>query len=252
MSNYENIEEPSIEEIENELFNTTWREDAKELPHDYLTSPEQEVIQKYIEYKPLTEKEVAEVKMLLRRYRPALIKEQPQETINRAVENINYVNDEKAFLQLVDEQDQIQTIPFTFKKNNKEYRMHFDIYPVTDSQAILDIQNNLSMFKDLTEEEAQIYQKVQSGQTLTREEEQVRQHIQDKIEQATQQNTKQIIIEYLSMQLTFTGKASCPDCMKKVFKRVPLVYLAVLFQKVQEINNIADVKVDQVFQEFNH
>ena len=108
------------------------------------------------------------------------------------------------------------------------------------------------MFKDLTESEAEVYAKMQQDEPLTREEEIIRASVERKIEEATQQNTKQIVIEFLAMQVKFHGCDSSYEDMKKVFERIPLLYLATLFRRVQEIANLQDLEAEKVFQEFSY
>ena len=251
MKEYTEPHEPSIEEIENELFMGRWREEAKQLPLKYLSPQEQALIQRYINNGILSPDEEEQVKEILEQYRPALMKIKPAETIENAEKNAQYIEDEKAFLELIDATSEIQVIPFTFMKGEKTYRMKFDLYPLTDSQAITDITSNLSMFQDLTEDELITYNKIQHGETLTREEILLRASVEEKIQQATTQNTRRTVIEYLAMQLKFHGKDSSQEVMKQTFSRIPDVYLSLLFDEVQERNHISDLKAEKVFQPFD-
>ena len=113
MKEYTEPHEPSIEEIENELFMGRWREEAKQLPLKYLSPQEQALIQRYINNGILSPDEEEQVKGILEQYRPALMKIKPAETIENAEKNAQYIEDEKAFLELIDTTSEIQVIPFT-------------------------------------------------------------------------------------------------------------------------------------------
>lgn len=239
-----------ISDIEAELMVTDWKQEAEQIPIEALSSEEQLILLKFLNDNELTNDEQDQLQQILAQYRPAIQKLKPQEQLENLKLNEQIILDEKQFLELEDDFDRIHTVPFSYPQGNKTIRMHLDIYPISDSQAILDIQNNMSLFKDLTEKESDVYQKMQTGQALTREELLIQENIQNKINKATQENQKEIMVEFLAMQCKFHDCDSSYDDMKKVFTRIPIVYLAVLFQKVQEYSNLSDVNVEEVFREF--
>lgn len=236
--------------ITEELYQTTWKDEAKAIPLELVTPHEQQIITTYLQDKPITPQQQEELEKILSRYRPAIQKLDPKGTMENLEHNIQLVEDEKAFLELVDEYDEVQVIPFTFYQGDREVRMKFDLYPLLDSDVITSITDNLSLFRDMTDQELTTYNKIQNGEQLTREEIIIRAGLEQKIKKATQENQKQTLVEYLSLQLKFHGRDSSAEDMKQVFQHIPLAYLALLFQEVQQRNHLDDIRLDNVFQEF--
>ncbi len=242
------LEDPTS--INKELVGTDWKQEAEQIPLDMVTPIERYYLEKCIQGENFEEEELDILGEILSKYRPALEKIQPGEVMENINNNTRIVEDEKAFLEYCDDFEQVQVIPFTFYQGDTCYRMKFDLYPLTDSEAITSIGDNLSMFKDFTDEELQTYNKIQNGDNLTREEIIIRAGLEQKIQQATQRNQRQTIVEFLTIQLKFHGKDSSPDDMRKVFTHMPFAYLALLFQEVQNRSHLSDTRLENVFQDF--
>ena len=237
--------------IEEELLTTDWLEEARQIPLDMVTPLEKHYLTKYLDEEVVLDDDEKEIlTSILEKYRPALQKVQPGEVLENLEGNTRIVEDEKAFLQYCDEFERVQVIPFTFYQGGNCYRMKFDLYPLTDSEAITSIGDNLAMFKDFTDEELQTYNKIQNGDNLTREEIIIRAGLEQKIQQATQKNQRQTIVEFLTLQLKFHNKDSSPEAMRKVFTHMPFAYLALLFQEVQNRSHLSDTRLENVFQDF--
>lgn len=244
-------EPPTVEEIEEELLTSgKWKEEAGQIPLDKVTPHEAYILSSYLhdELKPEDEKEL---KQILEQYRPAILKYQPTETLETAEENIQLIEDEKTFLRYADQFDTVVTIPFTCYIGQREVRMKFDLYPLTDSESITDITSNLSMFRDFTDDELLIYNKTRNGEHLTREEMIISQNLEHKLQKITKENEKEIVIEYLSIQLKFHNKNTTTEAMREVLGRINTAYLYLLFQEVQKRNHLADLDLENVFQEFD-
>lgn len=238
----------AVDKVEDRLLDTRGLEEAKQIPLDMVEPEEALILSEYINGTlPHTQRE--ELKKILQRYRPAIQKYQPVETIKNVKENIELIEDEKAFLELVDTYDEVETITMYYPIGGVERKMVLDVFPITDSQAILSIQDNLSIFKDLTDKEKEVYNKNQSGTTLTREEEIIITSINKKIEQATKQNELEIVCEFLAMQTKFHGKNSTYEEMLNVYQHMKPAYLALLFQKVQSMQNLDSLDIERVFRE---
>ena len=238
-------------EIESELGKTTWKEEAEQIPIEVLDSMEQLVVLKCINEEQLTEEETGTLQRVLAQYRPAIQKIKPKEQIDTLEDNIQIIEDEKAFLEIIQDYDEIETIPFTCYVGQQEVRMKFDLYPITDSQSILDITENLSMFKDFTDNELIVYNKARSGENLTREEMIIKAELDKKIEKLTRENEKELVIEFLASQLKFHGQDSNMEDMKRVFERINTSYLYILFNEVQKRSHMSDINVERVFQTFD-
>ena len=237
------------------LLEDEWYKYAQQVPLQDLPGDERRLLEHYMniypDIKALSDEEVDGISEIIGRFTDAIDKLQPAQTIKNVEDNISIVEDEKEFLRLCDTFEEIQVIPFTYYTNKGTVRMKFDLYPLTDSEAITDITSNLSMFKDFTNEEWDVYNKVQQDEKLSHEELLIKARMDEKIQRATQQNQRQTIIEYLSLQLKFHGKDSSITDMREVFKHIPFTFLALLFNEVQQRNHISDLSVENVFQEFS-
>ena len=243
-------QEAMIPEIEKTLFQKDWKQEAQQIPVDALPDKEKKILEKYLSESPLQEDEKQILKETLGRYRPAIQKIDPEQTIENIKENIEIVNDEKEFLQLIQEYKQPRTITFNYPlTKDREVRLELEVLPITDSMAVLDIQNNLSLFKDLTTEEANVYAKMQQGVKLNREELIIQEHLQEKINKATQENQKTIIVEFLSMTTKFKDKPQNYESMKQMYSNMDIAYLALLFTRVQEMTGLMDLDVERIFRE---
>ena len=239
------------ESIQQVLENGEWKDEALQIPLEYLKEADKKIVEDYLQGKAQTVEDINRLQELLAKYRPAIQKIQPKQTIQNLNDNQQLVNDENEFLRLVDEYDTIQTIYFNYPLGDKILPMKFDVYPITDSQAILNITDNLTFFKDLNDEEMNVYSKIQNHQKLSHEETLIQHSLNKKIEKATQENQKETIVEFLSMQLKFHGKDSSYESMKQVFNRMQIAYLALLFQRVQEMNHLGDMDVERLFHKFD-
>ena len=74
-------------------------------------------------------------------------------------------------------------------------------------------------------------------------------NMEEKLNRLSQDKAKEMILEFLSMQLTFHGQDNTYDEMKTALTRIPLAYLITLFYQVQNMTGVTDVKVENVFQE---
>ena len=237
------------------LLEDEWYKYAQQVPLQDLPGDERRLLEHYMntypDIKALSDEEVDSISEIIGRFTDAIDKLQPTQTVQNVEDNISLVEDEKEFLRLCDTFDEVQVIPFTYYTSKGAVRMKFDLYPLTDSEGITDLTSNLSMFKDFTNEEWVVYTKLQNDAELSREEMVIRSRVEEKIQRATQQNQRQTIIEYLSIQLKFHNKDSSVADMKKVFKHIPFTYLVLLFNEVQQRNHLSDLNVDNVFQEFS-
>lgn len=237
--------------IQNMLIKSEWVKEAQQIPLNDLTTIERTVLQKCINQELMEEKEIKMLEKILAKYRPAIQKVHPAETVDRVKENIDIVTNEKEFLRLVDEYDTVQTLPFNYPVGEKTIHVLFDVYPITDSEAILDIAKNLSFFQDFTEKEKEVYTKIQQGEELTAEEKIIQEDLSKQIEALSQQNTEETITIFLASQLKFHNQNTSKETMIKVLQKIQLAYRVLLFEKVQEMTQIGDLNTEKVFLPFN-
>ena len=244
------IEQDPITQLEKELMETEWKDEARQIPLDQINRDERIILTRFINDEQLTQTEIDYLAEVLQRYRPALRKHDPTGTIETVQDNIRVVQSEKQFLEMMDNYQREQTITFYYPLGDIEVRLDLMVSPITDSQAILDIGNNLSMFKDLTEQELNIYNKTQQNEPLTREEQIIADAVQRKVEQATKENQGEIMSEFLAMQ-TKLNEDSTYESMKELYNRMQIGYRALLFQRVQQMSGLGDIDVDRAFRDAN-
>ena len=245
----EHLEDTS--DIEIALLKSDWVTEAKQIPLELVPEHERYLLEKCINKELFNDKEQQELQLVLDKYRGAIRELEPDKAMKNLENSMELIENEHQFLEMVDNFNEIQVIPFTFYIGDRQLRLKFDLYPLTDGRAIDTITENLGLFKDLTQSEQVVYNKVQNGSELTHEENIIYQGLQQRITDATTRNTRKVMIEYLAMQLKFHDKNSSVEDMKKVFSKIDINYLALLFEEVQKRNHIKDIDVDTVFQEFN-
>lgn len=239
-------------EVKRFLSKKEWILDSKEIPTGDLTLAEQMLIEKLQNKEPLTDDELDQVEEILGRYRSAMNELKPTETLENVEKNIIYVQDEKTLLKLLDEEEEIETVTMYYPLNkDKEVKIQIDIKPLKDSQAILDLQSNLSMFTDttITQEENTIYQRSIRGEELTPEEQQMAQMVAEKVNEQTSGHEMEIVYQFLSYQTTLHGQDNTPEQMRQLYEKMDFMYVIQLFNEVQGKINLSNVDVDRVFRQ---
>ncbi|RAP51135.1 MAG: hypothetical protein BZ138_06015 [Methanosphaera sp. rholeuAM270] len=236
-------------EVEQTLLHTEWKNEAKQIPLDSVTPSEKKVLEKCIQEEPLTKEEHILLRETLHRYRQALREYNPEETLQNYENNVQLVDDEKTFLKLVEEFQESQGIIMYYPLGDRELKLDLLVTPITDSRAVLEIQNNLTLFQDLTEEELLVYNKQEQGKQLSREEQIISTRVQEKIQEQTQERQMDIMIEFLAMQTRFRNSESTYESMKTVYQHMSIGYLALLFQRVQNMSGLGDIETERVFRE---
>ena len=237
-----------VDDLEEILLSTEWVDEAKNIPLDALNTEEQLLILKCINKEQFTDDEQEQLQQILAQYRPAIRKVKPDEILENAKANQKLVTDINEFLDISENFNKVQELKFPINVNGNEALLYFDVHPVLDSTAILDM-NKLTIFQDFTQDEFITMSKQKRGENLTREEMLIAKNMEEKLNRLSQDKAKEMILEFLSMQLTFHGQDNTYDEMKTALTRIPLAYLITLFYQVQNMTGVTDVKVENVFQE---
>lgn len=240
-----------IDDINMSLLKSEWVQEAMQIPLDLVDSEERYYLEKCINKELFTPDEQEVLQKILSKYRPAILKVKPAETLELLQSNKQLIEDEHTFLEFVDSYNEVQVIPFTFYIGDTEIKIKFDLYPVTDASIIDDITTNLNLFEDLTRNEQKVHDKIEAGRSLNREELIIQKGLERKARDAEERHMRDILIEYLAVQLKFHNKDSSCDDMRKVFSKLNDTYLALLFTEVQERNHLTDTNLEKCFQEFD-
>lgn len=241
--------EESLQEMEDYLYENDWKAEAREIPLDTVEDEEEKaVLIRYLNDEPLLDSEREILRQVLAGYREVIREVKPSETLSNIEDNIQLVEDEQTFIELLDQQQKERTVTMYIPLDNgKEIKAVIDVNPRVDTQSIIDVQTQLGIFKDLTQDELSLVGEYQNGSNLTREEQAIAQHIQEKITEKTHQNQREMMIEFLAQQTWLHGRKPNPDMMREIYDRMDIAYTALLFQRVWDNAGLGDVHTERVF-----
>ena len=247
----EPVDDGGLEGARELLSQTTWRTEAMQIPLESITDQEErDAIIKCINMDELTPEEHTTLEGVLVRYRPAIHEQNPLETIESYHDNIEYIDDEKAFLDLLDHESEEQTLTMYYPlMNGKEARLELSVKPITDAQAVLDVSENLDLFRDYTQEEIQTFNDYNNGKTQTPEERAIAERIQNEIAYSNANRIKEVAVEFLALQTTFKDKDSSYEDMKRIYEKMNVGYLLLLFSKVKDLTHLEDVDTERIFRQ---
>ena len=250
-NNTQEYDENGVEGAKQLLSKTKWRIEAMQIPLDDVECPrEQEVLTKCINQEELTKGELDALEGILSKYRPAINEYQPADTLKTYNDNIEYVEDEHAFLELLEREAVDQTLTMYYPlMDGREARLELTVKPITDAKAVMDVGENLDLFKDYTQEEIQAYNDYQMGNSQTPEERAIATRLQQEIATVNADRIKEVAIEFLALQTTFKDKKSSYDDMKAVYNRMQVGYLLLLFAKVKDMTHMDDVETEKIFRQ---
>ena len=247
-----NNEAKEIEEMKQHLLHTTWIEEAKQIPLGAVNEEEQTLLIKCIQEEHFTPEELHDLEQLLGRYRQALQKYEPEETLEAVDKNIELVNTEKSVLEMMRNARQDQTITMNYPLSAGEI-MQLDllVYTEIDAEAIDNLQQNLELFADLTTEEMQTYSDYAHDKAQTREEKIIAERIEQKIMEKGQTNIsgmRDVAIKFLAKQTRLLhDENSTEEGMKEIYSEMKFGYLLALFEKVQGMVGITQIETDNLF-----
>jgi len=246
----DNEAQQNLQAVQQMLLKGEWIEEARQIPLDVLTTDEQQLIIKCINQEDFNQNEIDKLEQILGQYRGAIRKYEPEDTIQNVEDNIVLIQDEKDFLKLIDEQEIDKEITMYYPIGDKEAKLELIVSPVRDSSVITDINNNLGVFKDLTTKEKEIYAKFQDDQMLTREEQIIASRINKKIKEETSSNDTEVAKLLLSKQTRLKNNPNCTEeTMYTIYDNMDIIYLASLYNKIQNILNLTNVDTDKLFRE---
>ena len=246
----ETIDDGGVQGAKQLLLRTTWRTEAQQIPLDNLAPCQQKVVQKCIQMEPMTDEEIHQLEVVLHQYRDAIYEQRPIDTIETYHDNIEYIEDEHAFLELLDKDAEVQTLTMYYPlMDGREARLDLTVKPVTNAKAVMDVGENLDLFKDYTQDEIQTFNDYQAGKEQTPEERQLAEKIQMEIATVNADRIKDVAVEFLSLQTTFKGKDSSYDDMKTIYERMQVGYLLLLFARVKDMTHLDDVDTEKIFRQ---
>lgn len=245
-----NLEEQEI--MDDFLLSTQYLEESKQIPLEILENDyEKELISKCRENTDLTEKELTDLKQLLAKYRGALSKINPAEVEENVTKTRRIINSEKELLKLIDNQENYKLEMIYRLPSGEEVLLNLRVKPLTDSQAISEMQAHVDLFKELNTNERIVWNKAMSGQKIiTKEEQKLAEHVLRKYEdkEFNMESKVNKMREFLARQVEFVETDFNTYNQKlKFWKRIEVQTIVDLYNKVREILQLNEVRTEDLF-----
>jgi hypothetical protein len=247
-----NITEEERREVRNILLHGEWIDEAKQIPLDSVEQEEQLLLLKCINEEEMTEQEIDKLEDTLGRFREALRKFEPAETLKNVEENIQLVKSEKEILRLMDESTQTQTLTMHYPLgNNKFVDIPLLVKNEIDAESLDNLQENLGLLADLSQEELETFRDYQNDKVQTREEQIIAKQVEEKIAETSYKNMADVrttAIKFLAKQTRIAeDPESTEQGMIQLYEKMTLGPLLALFREVQERTGITNVDTDNLF-----
>lgn len=239
--------------VRREYLRNEWVEDAKQIPfYDLRDENEEKVIRKCIEGEEFTETEIDLLEEVLGRYRDALEKYEPTETLENIERNEQLVRDEKQILSLMkqshDEQKLVMKYPLSATET---IDITLLVKNEINAEALNTLQENIGLFADLTHDELETFQKYAHNEPQSHEEIVIAQQIEQKIREKGQNNIlkmRNVAITFLAKQTRiYDDPSSTEQGMKDIYEEMKLGYLLALFEKVQTMTGVSQIETETLF-----
>ena len=206
--------------LEKDLYYTTFKKEAEQIPIERLPPDEQLVLLKCRQGEEPTSEEFKKLKAVLVRYREYIQKYQPEKTIENAEQVVKIIKTEQELLDILDDPKRHRLL-LHLPIDGQIYEMDFEIKQLDDSRAIQSLQVHLDIFKDYTQEEAQLYAKAQGGARLTREEQHIVDRINDELNEKANEQQEEIILTFLANQLRLPNSSQDYEKRLEFWRKFP-------------------------------
>lgn len=242
------IDVPTPDEVETEmLIRGDLKEDARQIPQDKVTSEERRLIRAYLnDY--LAEEDYSKLRELLRRYRPAIMEHQPEQTLENVETNLQQNTDEKRLLDIIKQQKHEKTLTINYPLDDgTKIPIRIGILKA-DSQYVLDLQTNYKLFADLNEKEDRVRLKNQQGSRLTPEEKIILDSINQKVTRRIAEHQDDITIDFLSWHTYLLDEESTPEYMRELYTSMDETVRDKIYARVSRLSGLVSREVDDLFQ----
>ena len=129
---------PSVISLERNLLKTSWVKESeliqKYVPEEDLTKAQQKLLQKCIDKEEFTDKQLADLKLILVKYRKILQKINPQDTVDNVEKSVKMIKTEADFINLMNNDEQKRLL-VNIKTYNGVVGFDFIVLPISDSRG---------------------------------------------------------------------------------------------------------------------
>ena len=234
------------QKMERYLLETQFPMECEELPFGDLKSEEQIVVIKCKNHDDLTDEEFALLKKTLQKYRGAINKYKPSETVETVEKTKDMILTEQDWLDIVDN-TQNRLLKVNVPYEEKWYPMEFEILPLDDSRVIPTLETHVELFKDYTREEMVTWNKAQNGYTLTPEEQAVVRKMTKEIEEKNSEDRITSMNNFLAAQLRLPESSSDFNTRVEFWAKFPFVAKSAIMFKVEDRLGLTDQSSEKLF-----
>lgn len=234
------------------LLSTQFLEEAKQIPLEILENDyEKALILKCRQEEILTDEELTDLKQLLAKYRGALSKINPAEVEENVTKTRRIIHSEKELLKLIDNQENYKLKMIYHLPSGEEVLLDLRVKPLTDSQAINEMQAHLDLFKELDTNERIVWSKAMNGQQIVSlEEKKLAEHVVKKYEEKeyNMEDKANRMREFLARQVEFAESELTTYNEKLSFwRKIRIETIIDLYNKVRQILQLNEVKTEDLF-----
>jgi hypothetical protein len=235
----------NTERMERHLLKTRFPLECESIPLEALTLEEQDVVNKCINHEHLDDDEFTLLKATLAKYRPAIEKYQPTETIDAFEKTQKTITTEEEWLNLLDNTD--NTLKVNVPLKGKWYEMEFEILPLDDSRIVQTLQTHVDLFKDYSPSEIQLYSKAQQGQTITPEEAAIVSKMNKDLESRASEDRIKYINDFLTSQLRLPNSTQDTRKRKLFWEKFPFLVKSAIMIKVEDYLGLTEYSNEKLF-----
>ena len=253
MTEEDNLMEMEDQKLMDEfLLSTQYLEEAKQIPLEILENDDEKgLITKCRMEAELSDDELEDLKQLLSKYRGALNKVNPAEIEENVTKTRRIIRSEKELLKLIDNQENYKLQMIYILPDGEEVILDLRVSPLTDSQAINEMQAHLDLFKELNTDERIVWSKAMSGQQIvTPEEKKLAEHVIKKYEETEYDMEAKAdkMREFLARQVEFSETTLESYNQKlKFWNQIRIETIIDLYNKVRQILQLNEMKTEDLF-----
>lgn len=246
-----NVPTAATIELEKKLLKTTWVTEAelilKYVPEEDLSKTQQKLLQKCIDKEDFTDKQFADLKLILNKYRLLLQKLQPEETLKSIEDVKELIETEQEFIDLMDS-DETKYLVVNLPYNGRVFEFNFEVLPIKDSRVVESLELHIDIFKDFDFEEAQVYSNASNKEPedYTEEEKRIVQKLNQMMMDKLSQRKIDAVDTFLAYQLRIKGSDADIDTRLKFWSKFHFNAKFGVFTAVQNrlgLNEISNQKL---------
>ena len=232
--------------VEQELLKTQFPLECEELPLEELTSEERKVVIKCMDHMDLTDDEFTLLKATLQKYREAITKHRPTETIEAIEKTEQMIQTEADWLAIVNDRSN-RILKVNVPYNGEWYPMEFEILPLDDSHVVSTLETHIELFQDYSKEEMKIWNKANQGQVISPEEKQIVERMNKELEDKNSEDRITSMNNFLAAQLRLPNSTSDMDTRIEFWVKFPFITKAAIMEKVNDRLGLTDQDSRKLF-----